>query len=628
MQRTTRILDSITKPTDLHVLSVAELGILAGEIRSQIIETTSKTGGHVASSLGAVDIIVALHSLLNAPKDRIVFDVGHQSYAHKLVTGRVAAFDTLRSYDGISGFPRPSESIYDTHPSGHASDSLSVASGLAKAKQLNGTDEKIVAVIGDAALAGGMAFEALNYIGSQQLPMVIVLNDNEMSISRNVGALMKHFGNLRATSQYRDAREQLQEILEAGGRTSNAFAEFGKRAKESMKQMFLPQSMIYEHLGIVCTPPIDGNDIGLLREMLELVLPVDGPVLVHAVTKKGAGYGPAEEQAERFHGVGPYNPATGESLSQGGPAKTATQVFSEALVREAAADERIVAITAAMEGGTGLKAFRRDFPERFIDVGIAEEQAVAMASGLAIAGKKPVVAIYSTFMQRAIDQVAVDVALPNLDVVFALDRAGLVGDDGPTHHGVFDLVYLRMLPNMKVIVPSSEQRLSDAVHTALRLDGPVAIRYPRGSAEHDTYDDALAPELLEVGKARTLCEGEDAAILAFGRMVSRSLAAAEMLAAEGISTRVVDMTWAKPLDEDAIAQAAGTGLVVTVEEGVVAGGVGEGVLEVLSRLRLAPAAATLGIPDSFVLQGKSELLLHDLGLDAEGIAAAVRERVG
>lgn len=627
MQRKMRILDSISSPADLHALSVSDLGILASEIRSQIIDTTSRTGGHVASSLGAVDIILAIHSVIDAPKDKVVFDVGHQSYAHKLVTGRADVFDTLRSYDGISGFPRPSESVYDTHPSGHASDSLSVASGLAKARQLNGTDEKIVAVIGDAALAGGMAFEALNYIGSQQLPMVIVLNDNEMSISRNVGALMKHLGNIRATSQYRDAREQLQGMLESGGRTGNAFVEFGKRAKESMKQMIIPQSMIYEQLGIVCTPPIDGNDIGVMREMLELVLPMDGPVLIHAVTKKGAGYGPAEEQAERFHGVGPYDPATGEPISQGGPAKTATQVFSEALVREAGRDPRIVAITAAMEGGTGLKSFRARFPERFVDVGIAEEQAVAMASGLAIAGKKPVVAIYSTFMQRAIDQMTVDVALPNLDVVFALDRAGLVGDDGPTHHGVFDLVYLRMLPNMKVIVPSSEQLLSDAVHTAFRLSGPVAIRYPRGSAEHDTYDGSAEPEFLEVGKSRTLKDGDDVAILAFGRMVSRSLSAARMLSEEGMSVRVVDMTWAKPLDEEAILQAASTRLVVTVEEGVMSGGVGEGVLEVLSRSGARTPTLVLGIPDAFVLQGKSELLLHDLGLDAEGIAGSIRDRL-
>ena len=623
-----RILDCVSSPEDLHALSVPELEILAAEIRRQIIDTTSRNGGHVASSLGAVDIILAVHSVLHAPKDKIVFDVGHQSYAHKLVTGRLDRFDTLRTYGGISGFPRPSESVYDTHPSGHASDSLSVASGLAKAKQLSGTDEKIIAIIGDAALAGGMAFEALNYIGSQQLPMVIILNDNEMSISRNVGALVKHFGNVRAMASYRDVREALQDKLERGGRTSNAFAEFGKRAKEATKQMFIPQSMIYEHLGIVCTPPIDGHDIKGLREMLELVLPMDEPVLIHAVTKKGAGFGPAEEQAERFHGVGPYNPITGEAVSAPGKAagigaRTYTQVFSDAIVREARADERIIAITAAMEGGTGLKAFRDEFPERFIDVGIAEEQAVAMASGLAIAGKKPVCAIYSTFMQRALDQMIVDVALPNLDVVFALDRAGLVGDDGPTHHGVFDMAMMRMVPNMKLIVPSDQRRLSDAVHTALRLSGPVGIRYPRGSAETVYVDGSTEPEMLEVGRSITVREGADVAILAFGRMVKAAQDAADVLAESGITARVVDMVWAKPLDEEAIQRAAETRLVVTAEEGVLEGGAGEGVLEVLSRLGCTTPAITLGIPDRFIMQGKSDLLLADIGLDAQSMAATI-----
>ncbi len=627
-----RILDCVSSPEDLHALSVPELEMLAGEIRRQIIDTTSRNGGHVASSLGAVEIILAVHSTIHAPKDKVVFDVGHQAYAHKLVTGRLDRFDTLRTYGGLSGFPRPSESPYDTHPSGHASDSLSVASGLAKAKQLSGTDEKIIAIIGDAALAGGMAFEALNYIGSQQLPMVIILNDNEMSISRNVGALVKHFGNVRATSQYRDARESLQERLERGGRMSNAFAEFGKRAKEATKHMFIPQSMIYEHLGIVCTSPVNGHDIKGLREMLELVLPMEGPVLIHAVTKKGAGFEPAEQQAERFHGVGPYNPVTGEPVvtpdkAAGIGARTYTQVFSDAIVREARADDRVVAITAAMEGGTGLKAFRAEFPERFIDVGIAEAQAVAMASGLAIAGKKPVCAIYSTFMQRAIDQMIVDVALPNLDVVFALDRAGLVGDDGPTHHGVFDLAYLRMVPNMRIIVPSDQSRLSDAVHTALRLSGPVAIRYPRGSAETLYFDESTEPEVLEVGVSTVVREGSDVAVLAFGRMVKVAKDAAELLAAEGIDARVVDMMWAKPLDEDAVVRAAETRMIVTVEEGVIEGGAGEGVLEVMSQRGLDAPVVTLGIPDRFIMQGKSDLLLADIGLDAEGIADSIRSRL-
>ncbi|WP_165173629.1 1-deoxy-D-xylulose-5-phosphate synthase [Adlercreutzia sp. ZJ242] len=624
--RNDRILDAIDSPSDLKVLSDEELNILAQEIREQIIATTSKTGGHVASSLGAVEIILAAHSVLDAPRDKLIFDVGHQAYAHKLVTGRRDAFDTLRSYHGISGFPRPSESPYDVHPSGHASDSLSVAAGLAKARKIKGTDERVVAVIGDAALSGGMAFEALNYVGQEQLPLVIILNDNEMSISRNVGALMRHLGNMRATSQYRDAREALQERLESGGAFGNAVARFGKNVKESMKQFVIPHSMIFEQLGIVCTAPIDGHDIRELRETLSLVLAMDAPVLMHVVTKKGAGYGPARKDPERFHGVGPYDVATGASTASPAAAPSYTSVFGEALVREAALDPRVVAITAAMEGGTGLKPFARAYPERFVDVGIAEEQAVGMASGLAAGGSKPVVAIYSTFLQRAVDQMIVNVALPKLDVVFALDRAGLVGNDGPTHHGVFDLVYARMIPHMRVLAPSDEAELACALHTALVLGGPFAIRYPRGAGEGVPVP--KAPAVLAPGVSRVLREGDDACILAFGHMVPRAVEAARLLEERRVSARVVDMRWVKPLDREAIRRAASTRLVVTVEEGVVTGGAGEGVLGVLSELGAQVPTRVLGLPDDYVLQGKVDLLLRDLGLDAEGIAATVADALG
>lgn len=617
-----RILDCIASPKDLHALKVEELEILAKEIREQIIETTSRTGGHVASSLGAVEVILAAHSVLDTPKDKLIFDVGHQAYAHKLVTGRLDRFDTLRSYNGLSGFPRPSESQYDAHPSGHASDSLSVASGFAKARRINGTDEKIVAVIGDAALAGGMAFEALNYIGAEQLPLVIILNDNEMSISRNVGALMKHIGNLRATNAYRNARESMQEKMESGGWFSNAFAEFGKRMKDSTKHMFIPQAMLYEQLGIVCTPPIDGHNIGELQDMLKLVLEMDGPVLVHAVTKKGEGYEPAIKDPERFHGIGPYIVETGKSATPPSNKKTYTEVFGQALLREAASDDRVLAITAAMESGTGLKQFHKNYPDRFIDVGIAEEQAVGMASGLAASGMKPVVAIYSTFMQRAIDQMIVDVALPKLDVVFALDRSGLVGNDGPTHHGVFDLVYTRMVPNLRVLAPSDEAELASALHTALVLGGPFAIRYPRGEAEG--VEVPSSPDLFEVGKSRTLRDGNDVCILAFGHMAYIALETARMLQKEGISARVVDMRWVKPLDVDTIREAAACKLVVTLEEGAVSGGVGEGVLAALAESGTSTPVATLGIPDAFILQGKTSLLLQDIGLDSENISQTIK----
>lgn len=620
-----RILDALTSPADLKLLTDEELTILAREIREEIVAVTSRTGGHVASSLGAVEIILAVHSLIDCPQDKLVFDVGHQAYAHKLVTGRLKDFGTLRTYGGLSGFPKPDENPCDVHPSGHASDSLSVALGLAKARDLRGGSEKVVAVIGDAALSGGMAFEALNHIGQAQTPLVIILNDNEMSISRNVGALIKHLGNLRASTQYRQTRDSLQEKLESSGPAGTALVNWGRNVKDSMKQLVIPQSMMFEQLGILCTAPIDGHDIGLLRETLATVLATDGPVLVHAITKKGAGYGPALQNPERFHGVGPYDIATGAALKKKAPVLTYTEAFGRALVQEARQNADIVAITAAMKDGTGLAPFAEEFPDRFVDAGIAEEHAVGMAAGLAAGGKKPVVAIYSTFLQRAIDQMIINCALSELDVVFAIDRAGVVGEDGPTHHGVFDLVYTRMVPHMRVLAPSNEAELAGALHTALSLGGPFAIRYPRGEAEGVPVP--KNPALFELGRANVVHEGDDVAILAFGRMVSRALAAADLLAQQGVQARVVDMRWVKPLDTQAIAEAAATKLVVTVEGGVISGGAGEGVLGELSRLGSKVPALTLGISDEFVTQGKTDLLLHDLGLDAEGIAASIRERL-
>lgn len=621
-----RILDMVASPADLKLLTNEELSILAQEVREEIVTTTSQTGGHIASSLGAVEIILALHSLLDCPHDKIVFDVGHQAYAHKLVTGRLHEFGTLRTYGGLSGFPKPSESPYDVHPSGHASDSLSVALGLAQARDLSGGNEKIVAVIGDAALSGGMAFEALNNIGQAQTPMIIVLNDNEMSISRNVGALMKHLGYLRASSRYQQKRDSVQEVLESGGVLGNALANFGRNVKESMKQFVIPRSMMFEQLGIVCTAPIDGHDIGLLREMFASVMNSTAPVLVHVVTRKGAGYAPAVENPEKFHGISPSKGASTDMKKKVAAPPSYTSVFGKALIAEARRDEHIVAITAAMKGGTGLDAFAEEFPDRFVDVGIAEGHAVGFASGLATGGKKPVVAIYSTFLQRALDQVIINNALPNLNVVFAIDRAGVVGEDGPTHHGMFDLAYMRMIPHMRVLAPSNEAELVHALHTALEMGGPFALRYPRGSAEGVALPDV--PQVLEEGRARVVREGDDVALLAFGRMVSRAEAAAEILSAQGIDARVVDMRWVKPLDAKEIARAAQTKLVVTVEGGILFGGAGEGVLGEMAHQGLTTPALTLGIPDTFVPQGATNQLLCDLGLDAEGIAASVQERLG
>ena len=621
-----RLLDVIDEPCALKLLSNEELEILAGEIREEIVNTASRTGGHVASSLGAVDIIVACHSVLNCPKDKIVFDVGHQAYAHKLLTGRREAFATQRTFGGISGFPKPSESPYDAHPSGHASDSLSVALGLAKARDLAGTDEKIVAIIGDAAIAGGMAFEALNHIGQAQTPMVIILNDNEMSISRNVGALMKHFGAMRSSTQYQQTRDSVQDVLEHSGNAGRALVQFGRSMKDSMKQFFLASSMIYEQLGIQCTTPIDGHNIGLLREILQTALSANGPVIVHVVTKKGEGYAPALNNPVAFHGVGAFDPATGKALKKPSTAPSYTSVFGNALMAEARKDKRIVAITAAMKTGTGLTGFAEEFPKRFIDTGITEGHAVGLASGLAFGGLKPVVAIYSTFLQRSIDQAIIDVALSDLDVVFAIDRAGLVGEDGPTHHGVFDLAYMRMIPNMRVLAPSNEAELVNALHTALELGGPFAIRYPRGAAVGVPLPEE--PCVLESGRAHTLREGSDVALLAFGRMVGHALKAAELLEEAGVSARVVDMRWVKPLDVDAVVAAASTKLVVTLEEGVIMGGAGSAVMEVMADKALTTPVLQLGIPDEFVTQGTANELFRSLNLHPEGIARSVSERLG
>ncbi len=627
-----RILDAIESPADLKILTDDELAILAEEIRQEIISTTARTGGHVASSLGAVEAILALHSLLDCPKDKIVFDVGHQAYAHKLVTGRLKQFSTLRTYGGLSGFPKPSESPYDMHPSGHASDSLSVAFGLAQARDLLGGTEKVVAFIGDASLSGGMAFEALNQIGQTQTPMVIVLNDNEMSISHNVGALMKHLGAMRASSAYRQKRDTIQERMEASGPWAKALMELGRSVKDSMKFAALPKATIFEQLGIICTMPLDGHNISELREVMAVALAADAPVLVHVVTRKGEGYEPAVKDPETFHGIGPYDVLSGTALKKPGAHPSYTSVFGGALCREARADKRIVGITAAMCSGTGLAPFSREFPTRFFDEGIAEEHAVGMASGMAKGGLKPVVAIYSTFLQRAIDQMIIDCALPDLDVVFAIDRAGVVGEDGPTHHGVFDMAYCRMIPAMRILAPSDEAELVHALHTALALGGPFAVRYPRGEALGVPIPDeaSLLPTeacVLPVGKSRVVREGTDVAILAFGRMVSMSLEAADILLEQGISARVVDMRWVKPLDEEAIIHACGTSLVVTVEEGVLIGGAGEGVVAHMAEQGLTTPTLRLGIPDDFVGQGAVPLLLAELGLDGPGIAAAIKAKL-
>lgn len=615
---TERILDTIDSPADLKGLSYEQLERLAFEIRAQMIAATSLHGGHLAPSLGAVELIIALHRVLDCPHDRLVFDVGHQAYAHKLLTGRRKVFNTLRTYDGISGFPKITESEYDAHDAGHASDSLSTALGFALARDLDGDDATIAALIGDASFTGGMAMEALNDIGRAKTPLIIVLNDNGMSISANVGGFSAYLAKVRMSSQYMNLRDQVEEAFNSGGAVGRFLMRGGNAAKESFKQFVLPGSTFLEGFGLTYIGPVDGHNVPVMEKILSDAKELKGPVVVHAVTKKGKGFRPAEQNPALFHGVGPFDIDTGVPEPKG-DAPSWTSVFASELVELARDDEDIVAITAAMASGTGLDAFAAAYPERFFDVGIAEEHAVGMASSLALAGKTPVVAIYSTFLQRAIDQIIINVALQRAHVVFCLDRAGLVGDDGPTHHGVFDLAYLRMIPGMRILAPSDDEELRAALRCAVALEGPVAVRYPRGSAP--VAEQARAP--WEEGVGVKLREGADGALLAVGRMVGVAEQVAAQVAEQGIELAVWDMRWVKPVDAAAIREAASTGRIFTLEDGVVTGGFGSGVLETLSQEGIACAVERFGIPDAFVTQGSVDVLLELIGLHPAGIAERV-----
>lgn len=616
---TEKILDTIESPAGLADLSYEQLNRLAFELRAEMIAATSLHGGHLAPSLGSVELIIALHRVLDCPRDRLVFDVGHQAYAHKLLTGRRKQFKTLRTYEGISGFPKITESAYDAHDSGHASDSLSTALGYALARDLDGSDATIAALIGDASFTGGMALEALNDIGRANTPLLIVLNDNGMSISPNVGGFSTYLAKVRMSDQYTQLRNHVEDAFNASGTLGRLLMRGGNAAKESFKQFVLPGATFLEGFGVTYIGPVDGHDIQTLEEILRDAKALEGPVVIHAVTMKGKGYGPAEKNPALFHGVGPFDIASGTPKPKSNANPTWTQVFSDELIKLAKEDPSIVAITAAMASGTGLSAFAKAYPERFFDVGIAEEHAVGMASSLALAGKKPVVAIYSTFMQRAIDQAIVNVGLQKAHVVFCLDRAGLVGDDGPTHHGVFDLVYLRMIPNMRILAPSNDEELRMALRCAMALEGPVAIRYPRGSAPVASG----ACEPWQEGHAVKVRDGADGALLALGRMVDIAREVAEAAARQGVELSVWDMRWAKPIDADALRDAAHTGHIFTLEDGVITGGFGSGVLELLSDMGESCPVRRFGIPDTFVTQGPVDKLFEVLGLDAESISAEV-----
>ena len=618
----TKLLDTINSPADVKALNEEQLVQLAGEIRQLIIEVTSKNGGHLAPNLGVVELSLALHKVFSTPKDKIVYDVGHQAYIHKIVTGRRDMFHTLRQYGGLSGFPKRSESEHDAFGVGHSSTSISAALGMAVARDVKGEDYDVVAVIGDGSMTGGMAFEALNNAGDLRKRMIVVLNDNEMSISKNVGAMSEYLYQLRTGETYNRIKHDLEGWLgnvDFGGDVLKVL----RRIKGSVKNLMLP-TCIFEELGFTYLGPIDGHDIHSLIEVLEAAKNLDEPVLIHVITKKGKGYAPAEESPNKFHGTGPFEVETGKKIANPNAPITYTEVFGNTVIELAKEDENIVAITAAMPDGTGLTPFCKEFSKRFFDVGIAEQHAVTAAAGMAAAGLNPVVAIYSTFMQRAYDSVMHDICMQNLHVSLCLDRAGLVGDDGFTHHGVFDYAYLRSMPNMTVMAPKDEDELRHMLKTAVGMNGPVAVRYPRGSGVGVELSDSL--NTLHIGKAEVLREGSDVCLWAIGTMVESAMKLAEKLAEQGINAGVVNMRFAKPIDKELLlAHAEKYKNIVTLEEGCLRGGVGSAVLEALNEARLLGTCKVLnfGIPDEFILHGDKQRLFQDIGLDVETMAGKV-----
>jgi 1-deoxy-D-xylulose-5-phosphate synthase len=614
-------LAEIKGPEDLKDLSTQELKALAEELRETIIQGVAEGGGHLASSLGVVELTLALHTVFDTPKDKIVWDVGHQSYPHKLLTGRYGAFPTLRKRGGIAGFPRRSESAHDAFGTGHSSTSISAALGMVEARDLLGEDYRVLAVIGDGAMTAGLAFEGLNHAGQLKKDLIVVLNDNEMSISPNVGALSAYLNRILTGEVFRRFRRETKHLLESIPRVGGSMARFAEKAEESLKGLFLP-GVLFEELGFTYVGPIEGHDVASLVETFRNVRQSEGPVLVHVITTKGKGYEFSEREPSAFHGVGPFEPETGTRVSGGG--MSYSEVFGRCLVRMADKDERVVAITAAMCEGTGLSHFAESHPGRFYDVGIAEPHAVTFAAGLAAEGVRPVVAVYSTFLQRSYDEIIHDVCLQNLPVVFAIDRAGIVGEDGPTHQGVFDLSYLRHIPNLAVMAPRDARELESMMALALEHEGPSAVRYPRGTAPEGP---PLAP--LRMGRAEVLAEGRDLAVLAVGSSVLPALGAAGRLAEEGIRARVVNVRFVKPMDEETVRGAAALGRVLTVEENALMGGFGSAVLEFLNREGMGGVAVScLGIPDEYVEQGTQQELRAQYGLDEEGIARAARVLYG
>ncbi len=612
------LLNKIDSPADLKKLKVEQLPQVASEMRAFIVETVSKLGGHLASSLGSADITVALHYVFDTPKDKLVWDTGHQTYGHKVLTGRREKMNTIRQFGGLSGFLKRSESPYDSFGAGHASTEISAALGMAVARDLKGDKTKVVAIVSDGCMTGGESYEGLQNAGQVQTDLIVVLNDNQMFISNRVGALGAFLSKLLTLGAVRDAEHSIKKFLARFQFWGESILRVARRAK-----VLLFPGMLFEEMGFSYFGPVDGHDVVQLAKVFEHVKKLKGPILVHCVTKKGKGYAPAEEDQYTWHGPGKFDVATAKFLKAPitkTPPPTYTAVFGKSVVAEAEADPRIVGITAAMPEGTGMDAFRDAFPRRYFDVGLAEEHAVTFSAGLASEGYKPVVAIYSTFLQRAYDQIEHDVCLQKLPVVLCLDRAGLVGEDGPTHHGVFDLSYLRMIPGMTVAAPADENELRHMLHTAIRFNGPIALRYPRGAGVGVTLDAELKE--LPIGKGVRLKDGADVTILAIGNRVHPALEAAQLLEDKGISCGVVNMRFVKPLDVELLKEcAAKTPRLVTVEDNVLQGGFGSAVLEALTPGRAE--VLRLGLPDSYVEHGAPNLLYDAVGLSAPKIAEKI-----
>lgn len=619
------ILDKVDHPSVVKSLDHDELGRLAEEIRDLIINTTSKTGGHLASSLGVVELTIALYRALNPPTDRILWDVGHQAYAHKILTGRKEDFGSLRTYGGISGFPKREESEYDVVDSGHSGSSISYGFGLALARDLKDEDYTIAVVIGDGSMTSGVAFEAINQAGHHlESNLIIVLNDNEMSISENIGGCSSYLSRIRIKPGYTHLKESLEGVLKGFPAVGDEMVKLMRHVKEMIGHALLPGTL-FEDLGLKYVGPIDGHDIEIVEETVREARDIEGPVLIHVLTRKGKGYRHSEKSPDRFHGVPAFTRSEGTLRKKKG-ATSYTKIFGDGMIELAGEIPETVAITAAMKLGTGLDEFSRLFPDRFIDVGIAEQLGVNLAAGLALGGLRPVVAIYSTFLQRSFDQISHEVCLQNLPVLFAVDRAGLVGEDGETHHGYFDLAYLRILPNMTVMAPGDGDELYEMLKFAMTVEGPVAIRFPRGEA---VFLDEVGKEPLRPGFGEVVSWGDDVAIFAIGDMVEGSLLVARLLEERGISAAVVNSRFAKPIDEGFICDVVGgKKLAVTVEDGVRKGGFGGAVSEILTGKDLEVPLMTFGLPDRYVEHGKIEELRREVGLDPTEIADGIESRLG